>query len=338
MIVTYFRSSSINAIDFCEQRYFIEYCLGIKGLSNAAATRGTIVHKVLEIMALQKMAIQQNQVEDVYESETKQIFGIKESPQSILKKVYPIISSKDTHIEWSVKDYDACSILVDKAITHDNGRFSPWNQNIVNPETKFDISLEKYPWSFFNYPKLGIKGHLSIRGTIDLIIQNEDGSYECIDYKTGRSKWDWNKGKEKSFNDFLLSDQQFILYFFALKMMNPDKEYLFTVYYIQSGEAITIPFDDKTMKIAEKMLQDKFNRIRNNFRPRIIYPNFKCKFCSYAKYSTNNEPVDDYNKSACKEISTELQQIGMEKVFNKRCQDKTFSSYTGGGRSQNGQK
>lgn len=338
MIVTYFRSSSINAVDFCEQRYFIEYCLGIKGLTNAAATRGTIVHKVLEVMALQKLATQQGQTEDVYEPETGQIFKLREPPQEILEKVYPIISSKEKHIEWTKKDYDTCSDLVNKAITHDDGKFSPWNQTIVNPETKFDITLDKYPWAYFNYPKLGIKGHLSIRGTIDLVVKHEDDYYECIDYKSGRPKWDWNKGKEKSFNDFLLSDQQFILYFFALKLMNPSHNYLFTVYYIQSGEAITIPFDDSTMKLAERMLEKKFNRIKNIFYPKVIHPNFKCKFCSYGKYNLEGEQVSDYKDSACKKIAQEVQQIGMERVFNQRCQDKTFTSYTGGGRSQNGQK
>ena len=35
----------------CEQQYFIEYILGWRGLSNKKADKGTIVHKVLEILA-----------------------------------------------------------------------------------------------------------------------------------------------------------------------------------------------------------------------------------------------------------------------------------------------
>ena len=42
----------------CEQQYFIEYVLGIRSPSNKKADKGTIVHKVLEILACIKQAQQ----------------------------------------------------------------------------------------------------------------------------------------------------------------------------------------------------------------------------------------------------------------------------------------
>ena len=42
----------------CEQQYFIEYVLGWRGPSNQKADKGTIVHKVLEILAFIKQGIQ----------------------------------------------------------------------------------------------------------------------------------------------------------------------------------------------------------------------------------------------------------------------------------------
>ena len=52
IIVTYFRSSSYNTHSMCEQQYFLEYVLGYRGPSGQKADKGTIVHKVLEILAV----------------------------------------------------------------------------------------------------------------------------------------------------------------------------------------------------------------------------------------------------------------------------------------------
>ena len=49
----------------CEQQYFIEYVLGWRGPSGQKADKGTIVHKVLEILAIIKQAQQNNQQEIV---------------------------------------------------------------------------------------------------------------------------------------------------------------------------------------------------------------------------------------------------------------------------------
>jgi hypothetical protein len=44
----------------CEQQYFLEYVLGWRGPSNQKADKGTIVHKVLEILAFIKQGQQNN--------------------------------------------------------------------------------------------------------------------------------------------------------------------------------------------------------------------------------------------------------------------------------------
>lgn len=56
-IVTYFRSSSLKAVDFCEHKYFGEYVLGLnkhdffETSESVKTTIGTIVHKTLECLA-----------------------------------------------------------------------------------------------------------------------------------------------------------------------------------------------------------------------------------------------------------------------------------------------
>ena len=51
MIVTYIRSSSYNNYDFCQMQYFLTYVLGHRSDSNKKADMGTMVHKVMEILA-----------------------------------------------------------------------------------------------------------------------------------------------------------------------------------------------------------------------------------------------------------------------------------------------
>lgn len=331
MYITNLRSSSYNADDFCEMRFFIEYNLGIRGYAGASAIRGTITHKVLEIMALQQLAVQNGQSSSVLDNETGCSFAIEDSHEKILECVFPIITKRETHIDWTNKDYALCKGFVNQAVTFDKGRLNPRNQFIIMPETKFHIEI-KEPWAYYDYPDISLKGYLTIRGTIDLVIRNEMGLLELVDYKTGRPKWDWNKNKEKTFEAFN-SDPQLMLYYYALRKMNPNDDYIVTIYYIQSGEPITVMFDDETMKQTEKMLRKKFEKIKNNFKPKTIHPSFKCKFCHYSKYSLDNEKVADYSSSMCKAIKGEVLQLGTTRVFNARAVDKKFEQYSGGGRT-----
>ena len=60
MIITYLRSSSYNNWEFCEMQYFMDYVLGLPQKSNQKADKGTIVHKILEVMADIKTELQVN--------------------------------------------------------------------------------------------------------------------------------------------------------------------------------------------------------------------------------------------------------------------------------------
>ena len=51
MLITYVRSSSYNNYSYCQMQYFITYVLGHQAESGKKAILGTIVHKVLEILA-----------------------------------------------------------------------------------------------------------------------------------------------------------------------------------------------------------------------------------------------------------------------------------------------
>ena len=51
MLVTYMRSSSYNNFDYCQMQYFLTYVLGHQSTSGKKAQLGTMVHKVMEVLA-----------------------------------------------------------------------------------------------------------------------------------------------------------------------------------------------------------------------------------------------------------------------------------------------
>ena len=66
MIITYQRSSGLANWKFCEQQYYLNYTLGYTTEAGLKAEKGTIVHKVLELLAMCKLALQEgkNFIED----------------------------------------------------------------------------------------------------------------------------------------------------------------------------------------------------------------------------------------------------------------------------------
>ena len=66
MIVCYHRSSSLGTLEFCQQKYFLQYNLSFKDKTNAKALMGTITHKVMQTLGDKKVAMNKglNIVED----------------------------------------------------------------------------------------------------------------------------------------------------------------------------------------------------------------------------------------------------------------------------------
>lgn len=56
--ITFFRSSLINNLSFCEHQSFLTYCLGLYNKTNVKAEVGTATHKILESLAIAKKGLQ----------------------------------------------------------------------------------------------------------------------------------------------------------------------------------------------------------------------------------------------------------------------------------------
>jgi hypothetical protein len=283
----------------CEQQYFIEYVLGHRSPSNKKADKGTIVHKVLEILAMMKHAEQnkQNIIQDdiVGDIDIEQNSMFDSSfIHYLIETVYEYYTSRFTHHEWDEKDKKDCTKWVNQAVTYNGRMFDPRLRNIVQPEQKFDIIIDK-PWAKYEFDTNDgkIEGNLGIKGTIDLITQIQDDTLEIIDWKTGR-RLDWATGEEKTLAK-LEKDPQLRMYHYAVSILYPHIQHIIvSINFINDGGAFSVCFDKSDIPETEKMLREKFEVIKSTQKPR-LNKTWKCnKLCHFGKTSFDNEPLIEY--------------------------------------------
>lgn len=308
MIITYFRSSSYNTHSMCEQQYFAEYVLGWRGPSGQKADKGTITHKVLEILAVIKKA-QQDKLKIVTDDVIGDIDTTNYNLNTIIEKVYKYYTELTTHHKWSIKDYKDCHNWVYKAIEFNGGMFDPRNRQILCPEQHFDFEIKK-TWAKYSYDidnKL-IEGYLALKGTIDLITLVNDDTIEVIDWKTGK-RLDWATGQEKT-QEKLENDPQLRIYHYAIKHLYPHiKHIIFSIYFINDGGPFSICFDDSDLSATENMLRQKFEIIKNVKKPK-LHKSWMCsKLCHFGKTTFDGShinPVTEYRDGQVCQIGTQM--------------------------------
>lgn len=301
MDIAYFRSSSYNCFDLCQQQYFLQYVLGWDMKVGKAATKGTIVHKALEILAKAKLA-DQNKKKTITDDVTGRISiktyqtnkfvdnAINKSFDFYVKKEQPDFTDKERReiTRWTYKVID-------------DGFYDPRNLTIIHPEQKFDLPI-KLPWA-----KLSNGKYLRVKGTIDLIIKSGN-YYEIVDWKTGARK-DWKTGDYKTAAD-LDDDFQLRLYHYAIQKLYPDIDtVLVTINYINSGGPYTATFDNSNIEIVEAKMHNQFIKIKNCTHPR-LKGNGKHWFCNrVCSYGKN---LHKTGKSECEYASRYLKYNGMQ--------------------------
>ena len=329
MIITYLRSSSYGTHSMCPMQYMIEYVLGMRSPSGLKACKGTVVHKVLEILAVIKKGLQDN-LESIEDDIIGTINTKNYNLNTIIEKVYKHYSSAEKHHTWTPKDYKDCHSWVYKTLEYNNGMFDPRNQDIVQPEQHFDIEIKK-PWAKYKYEtKNGIiEGNLAIKGTIDLITRVNDKTLEIIDYKTGR-RLDWATGEEKT-HAKLQNDPQLRIYHYAIQHLYPDVEHVIvSINFINDGGAFSICFDKKDLHHTEMMLKQKFEIIKNTKKPE-LNKSWKCtKLCHFGKTTFENShvlPIIEYRENQitpkdkcmtkCEQIKHDMDIKGLDSVVDE---------------------
>lgn len=313
----------------CEQQYFIEYVLGHRSPSNKKADKGTIVHKVLEILAGIKLT-QQNKSKEYDDDILGKININKYDLDHITETVYKHYTSQFKHHEWEAKDLKDCRLWVHKAITDHNGIFDPRNRNIVQPEQHFDIVIDKN-WANYKYEtKDGLlEGQLAIKGTIDLITKVNEDTLEVVDWKTGK-RLDWATGQEKTLEK-LYKDPQLKIYHYALSKLYPEYNHIImSINFINDGGAFSLCFDKSDLSSTEDLIRQKFEEIKRCKKPRLS-KTWKCnKLCHFGKSSFANHntilPIVEYrdsqvcnkgnNMTMCEQVKHDIELYGMKTVVD----------------------
>jgi ATP-dependent helicase/DNAse subunit B len=327
MIATYIRSSSYGTHDMCEQKFFLGYTLGIKEPSNLKADKGNVVHKAMELMARKKKCLQ-----DGTSSYDDDNFGIVKAgditPEWATEKSFAYYSKLADHHIWTQKDLQDCHLWVDKTLKMNGGMFNPMRRNVVEPEQRFDFEVNK-PWAKYDYALPDDKrltGQLSLKGTMDLVVEDEPGLIEVIDYKTGR-RLNWATGEEKTYKK-LRYDPQLLLYHYATAQLYPHAEEIFiTIIYINDGGPFTLCFDRSDFEITERLIRKKFERIRDTQRP-VLTKSWKCRaLCHFGR----SQHPEDPSKTMCEFFKDETRKKGADKVLFERGDVSKISDYNEGG-------
>lgn len=311
-------------------QYFITYVLGHQSDSGKKAELGTIVHKVMEVLAKLKKFAQDfpSKNKMIIKDDALGAIEIKKSElyskgliTELLQKSFNFYSSESKH-NFTKADNNDCMKLVNDTLSYNDGQFDPRNRKIIAAEPHFDIPIDE-PWAFYEYligDKL-VKGQLAIKGTIDLITESSDGIIEAIDWKTGR-RLDWATGEEKTYEK-LCSDPQLLLYNYAISKLYPEyHQSIMSIFFIKDGGPFSMCFDKSDEIRFLEMLKNRFLDIQNNQTPKPISENrdtWKCtKLCHYCKH---NWPGTD--EKMCIYIENSLKTKGMDQTI-KECSKPGF--------------
>jgi len=321
--ISFLRSSSYNAYDFCPMSYWCDYNLGIKGESGFAADKGTAVHKILEIMALAKLA-KQNRKRKLDADIVGKISTTNYDLDELIEKVYHYYSTNIKHHDWSASDYRDIKKWTYMALEANNGQFDPRNRNIVDAEPFFFFFFPE-PWTISNYNST-VVNHFSIKGTIDLVTQvsKDDAAqkiYEIIDWKSGGQRKNWATDEIYTLDTFKYAIQPRMYHYAVHKMYKDVDQVLVTMFYIRAGGPFTICFEHKDLAETEEMLRVRHKKIRGDNYPK-CRKSWKCgRFCHYGKTTfegTHIKPVKKYRKclTQCGQLEEEFRRHTIDDILN----------------------
>lgn len=322
MIVTNLRSSSINTFKSCPMSYFFEYVLGWDSGVHKATIKGSIVHKVLELLAIIKKADQdgKSSIRTDLKPATLYVKNYLTTDRLIDKltsSVYKTHTQKYA-LDWKPADKKDCIKWVNKVL---GSEFDPRKHNIIDAEGFFDIEIVE-PWAAYNYTLPDgnkLRAFLKLKGTIDVVTQVYD-AVEIIDYKTGKRK-DWVKGTQKSISD-IKDDIQPRMYHYVISKKYPNKQVIVTMFYVNDGGAFSVYYNKNDLDKTKQLIQHYFKSIQQ--ASPICSKSWRCsKFCEYGKTTFEDTKVAPiiHNRilTKCEQLQYILQHKTEEDIMTNMC-------------------
>ena len=323
------RSSSIGSLEMCEVKYALIYNFGYKDKSNLKSTLGTIFHRVMQVLGDKKIAIKAGKKKVVNDDIPSYTLKQCDDLDKITEDCFKYYTGMETTLVFDDKNLRDVKSWVKKAVEYDDGKLDPRNQDIETTEKYFEIEIDK-PWAKYSYD-IGdskIEGHLTLKGTIDVIIKEDEEYFQVLDYKSGK-RLNWATGKEKT-QECLEKDFQLLLYYYALKNLYPTHKFYVSIYYVNDGGLFDIIFDDSDYIKAENMIKQKFTYINSVEIPRQLSSensHWKCKsLCAFSK------PTES-GKTVCQEMHSRISNYGYLDTLSMYGDLTKINAYgSGGGR------
>lgn len=269
--------SSINTLDGCEMKWFLQYIIGYREPSGRAAVIGSTCHYILESVAKSKLVRQQNK-KYINDKIMGRISGSYKLDKWV-DKATDSFFEKESHIKWEDSDRREVRRNIEKAEKH---KLFPENHSeIISPEDYFSIPLS-HPWARYRYKtKDGEEsGSININGIIDLIYRDENGTLSYLDYKFGQPK-DWNTGKNKNYAS-IAKDVQLCMYYYAVKQRFPNEDIEMNIWYVNKELVFTDFFGQEQESLILAKLESVINKLRSMTNPETNY-GFTCRFCPFSK-------------------------------------------------------
>lgn len=279
--------------------------LGIESPAGLAACKGTIVHKVLEALALESKARSdglQTYTDDVFGTVGIDSLSVKE----ILDVAYNYYKNNNPHLEFTQKDLKDCLNWTKKAIEFKDGIFHPHNRKIIAAEHHFDIKIEE-PWAIYDFKinNQRIQGNLAIKGTIDLITEVDQSTLEIIDWKTGAYRTVFPTKQLKDYKT-LQKDTQLQIYFWAASQIFTQYDtIIITIYYINAGGPFTLVFHKEQIPAILDKLKNTFTHIKNNTYPQKNV-GWWCNICTHKKTGNCNKIYNAVRKDGLDVVTSQF--------------------------------
>jgi RecB family exonuclease len=299
--------SGIQAFNKCSWAWYLKYICKQREPSGKAATLGSIVHKVLELLAIAK----RNNKLAKYNY-----------PDKLLDIVFRSFQRKNSHLDLGDAELYLCNKWMNIVFA---SRYDPRELDIIDAEHQFFMELKDKGFHYrVNDYETGQEktGNLIFNGVIDLIHKIDNDTIEIVDWKSGKRK-DWSTGKNKEIDDFR-KDLQLASYYLVAREKFPEyKHILVTIYYIVDGGPYTVCLDDSDLKNAYDRLYRNFIKIIQTETPnRLIDDNtrknehFFCKkVCHFGVQIDEQE-----GERLCRKYWNEYRELGFHDFRQKMIQ------------------
>jgi ATP-dependent helicase/DNAse subunit B len=301
--------SSLDTYLDCPFKWYLTYYCKQREPSGKAAVIGTIVHKVLEVLAKAK--------------KTKHhLLNDKYTDYNYLSKIcYNREVRNNPHLSFSDSDLKTVIKLCDSIM---KTMYNPLKMETLATEMGFEIEIQKkgFSYKFVDYRSNETKtGFFKLTGFIDLICTSSDSVIEIVDYKTGQRK-DWVTGKIKDVHN-MHDDLQLQIYNLAAHYIYPDKKRLLTLYFLKDGGPYTISLDESNEEEILDKIRKIFRVISIDSDPKRLKDDddkkkfhYKCrKFCHFGKTENENgvslcdEYYNMYKKLGLNEAALQIQSL-----------------------------